>query len=109
MDSEVFHHPHRFVPERYLEDGPHSNFYFGFGRRICPGMHVAQHSLFIIISRILWAFYISPVKDRNGADALPPIDNFLGGLGRASCAIRLLFDTKKGRYTHNYFGRMGES
>ncbi|KAF8177206.1 hypothetical protein BJ912DRAFT_1045753 [Pholiota molesta] len=30
--------------------------------------------------RILWAFYISPVKDRNGADALPPIDNFLGGL-----------------------------
>ncbi|KAF9481944.1 cytochrome P450 [Pholiota conissans] len=80
LDPEEFHRPDQFIPERYLEEGPHSNFYFGFGRRICPGMHIAQNSLLIILSRILWAFTISPVKDKNGRDVLPPVDSFEGGL-----------------------------
>jgi hypothetical protein len=47
----------------------------------CKKLELGIDSISEISShRILWAFYISPVKDRNGADALPAIDNFLGGL-----------------------------
>lgn len=31
-------------------------FTFGAGRRICQGMHVAERSMFIAISRLLWSF-----------------------------------------------------
>ncbi|TPX10394.1 uncharacterized protein E0L32_008613 [Thyridium curvatum] len=34
------------------------HFTFGSGRRICPGMQVADRSLFMVISRMLWAFDI---------------------------------------------------
>ncbi|RFU29308.1 hypothetical protein B7463_g7033, partial [Scytalidium lignicola] len=43
---------------------------FGAGRRICPGLHVAEKTLFLAIARILWAFDISPAKDESGK----PID-----------------------------------
>jgi len=61
--------PRRFEPDRYKNDllafaetATHSNsdtrdlFTFGAGRRICQGMHVAERSMFIGISRLLWAF-----------------------------------------------------
>ncbi|KAJ3576227.1 hypothetical protein NP233_g559 [Leucocoprinus birnbaumii] len=38
------------------------NMTFGFGRRICPGQHVATDQLFIMMSRILWAFDVKPMK-----------------------------------------------
>jgi hypothetical protein len=31
---------------------------YGAGRRICPGMHLAEKSLYLNISRILWGFNI---------------------------------------------------
>lgn len=34
-------------------------------------MHISEASLFLGISRILWAFEILPVKDLNGKDILP--------------------------------------
>ncbi|KAL5339641.1 cytochrome P450 [Aspergillus crustosus] len=34
---------------------------FGAGRRICPGMHLAENSLFITIAKILWAFRVVAV------------------------------------------------
>lgn len=38
------------------------HFTYGAGRRVCPGIHVAEKSLFLNISRILWAFNISKKK-----------------------------------------------
>lgn len=32
------------------------HFSFGAGRRICPGLHLAENSLFITLARILWTF-----------------------------------------------------
>ncbi|KAL4985308.1 cytochrome P450 [Aspergillus falconensis] len=44
---------------------------FGAARRICLGIHVAERSLFLGMSRILWAFDISPKKDANGKEIVP--------------------------------------
>ncbi|KAN0132230.1 Cytochrome P450 [Lactarius tabidus] len=45
---------------------------YGFGRRICPGKHVANNSLFIDIAMTLWACNIEPGKDEHGN--VTPID-----------------------------------
>ncbi|KAM5380835.1 hypothetical protein ACJZ2D_003359 [Fusarium nematophilum] len=42
------------------------HFTFGAGRRVCPGFHVAQRSLFLAISGILWGFTIKRARDANG-------------------------------------------
>ncbi|PVI00578.1 cytochrome P450 [Periconia macrospinosa] len=39
---------------------------FGYGRRACPGQHVARNILWITIARILWAFDIEPGLDEDG-------------------------------------------
>jgi cytochrome P450 len=42
------------------------HFTFGAGRRICPGIHIADRSLFVAVSRLLWGFKIEPGRDAEG-------------------------------------------
>ena len=37
---------------------------FGAGRRICPGMLVAQREIWLAISKILWAFELMETPDK---------------------------------------------
>lgn len=73
FDPDRYPDPKAFKPERYLNHplkaGAYSahpdpyerdHFDFGAGRRICPGMHLAENSLFITLSKLLWAFKIEP-------------------------------------------------
>lgn len=73
LDPTRYEDPEAFKPERYLnhplkagayasQPDPYArdHFNFGAGRRICPGMHLAENSLYITLSKILWAFYIKP-------------------------------------------------
>ncbi|KAK6378843.1 hypothetical protein LTS17_006546 [Exophiala oligosperma] len=39
---------------------------YGFGRRLCPGIHFAERSLFITFSKLIWGFDIAPAKDDQG-------------------------------------------
>lgn len=68
---DLYPDPETFLPERWIEEAyptyqeplstcPNlSNFSaFGFGRRICPGLHIAENSLYLLTSRIAWAFDI---------------------------------------------------
>ena len=41
---------------------------FGWGRRICPGLHLGSASVQLNIARILWGFNVEPAKDSNGKD-----------------------------------------
>ncbi|KAJ3552876.1 hypothetical protein NM688_g3920 [Phlebia brevispora] len=72
QDPELFPDPETFRPERFLDTtDPHFKEFtlpFGFGRRLCPGMHVAL--------QILWAFDISPQRDVHGKETLPDPDAF---------------------------------
>lgn len=65
--------PERFNPKRYIDDPlttqqslnlpdatKRDHFAFGAGRRVCPGMHVAERSLGVAMMRILWACNIAP-------------------------------------------------
>lgn len=47
---------------------------YGTGRRICPGIHLAERNLFIGIAKILWAFDIAPGEDESGNVIEPNID-----------------------------------
>ena len=47
------------------------HFSYGAGRRVCPGVHVAEKSLFLNIARVLWAFNISKKLDKEG-NAIEP-------------------------------------
>jgi len=78
MDEKRHPNPREFRPERYEGDdlnaadsaanpdaSKRDHFTFGSGRRICQGMHVAERSLFLGMSRMLWGFNITP-KIRDG-------------------------------------------
>lgn len=46
---------------------------FGFGRRLCPGAHIAERSLNIIVARIGWACDIRKARDPvTGVEITPP-------------------------------------
>ncbi|KAH8914696.1 cytochrome P450 [Atractiella rhizophila] len=69
MDPDTFPQPEKFLPERFIQDGKfsdHGTVAFGLGRRKCPGQWIAERSLFIVFSRILWAFKIGPEFDASG-------------------------------------------
>ena len=38
------------------------HFTYGAGRRACPGIHVAERSLFINVARVLWGFNLNKKK-----------------------------------------------
>ncbi|KAB8259441.1 cytochrome P450 [Aspergillus pseudonomiae] len=62
-DEEVFESPAEFRPERWIENPNLPVDAFGFGRRICPGRHIALNSLSIIVARLLWSYDIGNDQD----------------------------------------------
>lgn len=92
MDPTRHPNPREYRPERYVKDtqslaeaaanpdaSARDQFTFGAGRRICPGMHVAERSLFLGIARFLWAFKVEPKLDANGIPILPDPDKLTQG------------------------------
>ncbi len=70
MDPAVYPDPDKFIPERFIDPSyptarapegveygaQRGHWAFGFGRRACPGQHIGERSMFIVIARLLWAF-----------------------------------------------------
>lgn len=94
MDPQRHHDPRRFDPLRYINDSQTSidaannpdatkrdHFVFGAGRRRCQGMHIADRSIFLALSRMLWAFDFKRVVDPvSGRETIPDMDDLVDGM-----------------------------
>ena len=47
---------------------------YGSGRRICPGIHLAERNLWLAIAKLIWAFDIEPGVDSAGNVIEPDMD-----------------------------------
>ncbi|TFK24572.1 cytochrome P450 [Coprinopsis marcescibilis] len=74
-DPDVYANPMEFVPERYGNSAAEMrkvyDLAFGFGRRVCPGINLAEGTLFSIIATALATCTIHPALDNNGKPILP--------------------------------------
>lgn len=93
MDPKRHPDPRRFDPKRYIDDyqtaaesannpdaSKRDHFIFGAGRRLCQGMHIGERSLFLAISRLLWAFNFDKAQDANGNEIVPDSGELTEGL-----------------------------
>ncbi|KAJ7080682.1 cytochrome P450 [Mycena epipterygia] len=71
-DEAMYPDPYAFKPERFLVDGKlnpaakYPDSAFGFGRRLCPGRHMATSSIWITVASILATFNIGKAVDDEG-------------------------------------------
>ncbi|KAJ8583010.1 cytochrome P450 [Rhizopogon salebrosus TDB-379] len=95
-DPQTYANPSQFNPERFLaNDGKEPEteprtICFGFGRRICPGLHLADASVWISAAMSLAVFEISKVVE-NGVDITPELDPMSSTISHPrpfKCSIR---------------------
>ncbi|KAI8100201.1 cytochrome P450 [Halteromyces radiatus] len=84
MNSDIYSDPETFKPERFLNNtrtmsssangnvNQRDLFIFGWGRRICPGIYLAEVEMFHIFVRIFANASIAPPLDGDGKEV--PID-----------------------------------
>ncbi|EJD50523.1 cytochrome P450 [Auricularia subglabra TFB-10046 SS5] len=84
-DEAIYPNADQFLPERFLNSDGSLNksvkdprgITFGFGRRACSGIHVADASVWIVAFKedmMLACFDIEPSKDAAGREVLPKVE-----------------------------------
>ncbi|KAI0283209.1 cytochrome P450 [Russula brevipes] len=94
-----------FNPDRFLGDAltcyessnlpnamDRDHWAFGAGRRICPGIHIAERELWFAISRLLWAFDIRPLPDEPIS-----LEEYEGDSGRTPLPYRITLTPRHDR------------
>ncbi|KAL4256194.1 cytochrome P450 family protein [Pleurotus pulmonarius] len=80
LDESTYAAPTQFNPDRFLpkslggNEEPHLGATFGFGRRICPGRHLATASIWIAVATIFATVNITKAKDEYGNEITPEVD-----------------------------------
>lgn len=78
-DESRYPSPETFEPSRFAEQTRLASVYanagdaqkrdhfgYGAGRRICPGIHLAERALFIAMAKLLWGFTVQQKLDSSG-------------------------------------------
>ena len=86
----------------------------GNGRRLCPGIHLADRNLFHAISKMLWAFALKPSADTTSGNPILPDTSIVTGYreGLTACAnyfpVEMVVRSEKRRQTiRAEFDRVG--
>jgi cytochrome P450 len=82
-DEKQYPDPHTFNPDRFLDHNQPdpTTIVFGFGRRACPGNHMAQAAMFLSITQTLALFDIKRIRDEHGNEIVP-LAEFITGMIR---------------------------
>ncbi|KAI7873258.1 cytochrome P450 [Mucor mucedo] len=104
QNPEVYAEPLRFYPERFLNNlktmdaaakgksEGRDHFNFGWGRRMCPGIYMAEVELFTTFIHVILRCIIEPVRDMDGKEYVPNIENaVLSGLTSLPAPHKLNF------------------
>ncbi|KAJ5942585.1 hypothetical protein N7516_002753 [Penicillium verrucosum] len=88
MDPSQPDDPTAFIPERFANH-PHlapdyvpgtwerrDHYGYGVGRRICPGIHLAERNMFLAIAKLVWAFDFQPGEGSVDSD---PVSGYHNG------------------------------
>ena len=78
-DPETYN-PDRFLPEKGEPPLDARQLVFGFGRRSCPGLHLAGNLVWIVVARTLATSWILPELDANGNEILPSVEYTSGAI-----------------------------
>ncbi|KAF4610004.1 hypothetical protein D9613_010336 [Agrocybe pediades] len=86
IDERTYPNPTTVIPERFLKDGKLDptvqdpvKILFGYGRRACPGTHIALSLLWLTVASILKTFDISKAIDDDG-NVIEPSMEFHAGV-----------------------------
>ncbi|KAG6848244.1 hypothetical protein H0H93_001985 [Arthromyces matolae] len=108
LDENVYQNAEAFEPSRFLpsplgRNEPPLNGPFGFGRRICPGRHLADASIWIVIASVLATFDIKKAPGPDGKEITPEITLSSGITSQPSafeCRIRPRHERAKHLIVH---------
>ncbi|KAF8156573.1 cytochrome P450 [Crassisporium funariophilum] len=109
-DAQRHPDPFTFNPDRFINDATLSsesanlanpmerdNWMFGAGRRICPGMWVAEREVWLAISRMLWAFKMEEIpgepidlKEYDGLSGRSPVPFRIKMIPRDDAVAKIL-------------------
>jgi cytochrome P450 len=91
-DESIYPEPFAFKPERYMVplSDPQAEkerdplvYAFGYGRRICPGLHLAEASMFLSMAMTLSTYDIRKKRDADGNVIEPKLEYSTGSIRSA--------------------------
>ena len=109
-DPVIYSDPDAFKPERFIDangslrEDPVLTSLFGFGKRICPGRHLADAMFFIVVASFLSVF---DIKKGNGTDQVtdgePDTYPFTGSGVRCAGGVSLVVWERLGELIFDHF------
>ena len=74
LNKSNFNDPHTFDPSRWLTlSASELRFHaFGYGRRICPGRHIAENSVWLNMAKLIWGYDVTLADDSAGGGRVDP-------------------------------------
>jgi cytochrome P450 len=64
---------------------------FGTGRRLCPGIHMGERTVWRMTAKILWAFEIKHAADAEGKEVVLDPDNYIEGMATQPAPFKVRF------------------
>jgi cytochrome P450 len=114
LSHSQYEHPETYNPDRYLNhpglapeyaassDYQNRDHYsYGSGRRICPGIHLAERTQWRMLARLLWAFRIEHAVDqKTGAKIELDTDAYEEKLITGPKPFRVQFTPRSQQHVH---------